>query len=746
MKTTRWFALNCALALAALPLIAHAQSFQQMPGNLAQVAVGNNGSVWGLTSAQQIYRWNIDLQKFDRKPGALAQIAVGMEGAAWGLNAAQEIYRFSPDAQAFVKITGRLAQIAVGNDAAVWGLNAAQEIYHYNCATQRFDRIPGYLKQISAGADGDVWGVNNAGAVYRYNVDSQLFIRVPGVLAQVKVGNAGAVWGLDFSGQPYRYDARLNGFQAVSGAFTQLVAGADGEVWGVNAAQMVYRWNPIRQTFLRVAGSVTTLAASDASGVWGVNAAQQIFVYRYANPLERLGQTRLLIVAPQAFQGAIQPLINHKNATGMPTNFISREALALYFQGGDDAERVKRGIAYAEAHLGTRYVMLAGDSAQMPVRYRNVRAMTTAGVTDGSFNPSDLYFANLYQNHFVLLGQIYNGGAFDTWDWNGNGRYDEMRWNPDDPNEVYNHNPDFVDGCPDIAVGRVPAHTAEEVTRYVNKIIRYETGQMSPALNRLTFLYDKNYNYNNGSYFFPNYEFIGLNYKEGEALPGGTFGNLGSFARALGDSFWLSYIGHGYNGGFGVQLKGASTLYDLNNALILGQINKYALPVVYSASCDTGQFAQCAPFGEYRDTAGVSRWLWWDDPKKTGGHLVKDIDTGQYWDSQATTPMPHNYDYAWATNRAFACSWLCGNKYEGGAIAYMGETVVLPNDTAKELESDILKQYIGGGRILGDIWLNGQRQYWLDNRTNGGLLRAPRIYLGIMTLFGDPSLRLLSIR
>jgi hypothetical protein len=40
------------------------------------------------------------------------------------------------------------------------------------------------------------------------------------------------------------------------------------------------------------------------------------------------------------------------------------------------------------------------------------------------------------------------------------------------------------------------------------------------------------------------------------------------------------------------------------------------------------------------------------------------------------------------------------------------------------------------------LWLSGQRKYWLNNRRSENVFRHPRIYLGIMTLFGDPSLRL----
>jgi hypothetical protein len=54
----------------------------------------------------------------------------------------------------------------------------------------------------------------------------------------------------------------------------------------------------------------------------------------------------------------------------------------------------------------------------------------------------------------------------------------------------------------------------------------------------------------------------------------------------------------------------------------------------------------------------------------------------------------------------------------------------------------MLKQYAAGTRVLGDIWLRGQQQFWKDFRNSEDVFRNPRIYLSIMHFFGDPSLRL----
>ena len=50
----------------------------------------------------------------------------------------------------------------------------------------------------------------------------------------------------------------------------------------------------------------------------------------------------LLVIAPGSFMPAVQPLVQHKNATGMPTVVLSLSSLTAYFPGVDAPERIKR--------------------------------------------------------------------------------------------------------------------------------------------------------------------------------------------------------------------------------------------------------------------------------------------------------------------------------------------------------------------------------------------------------------------
>ncbi len=64
-----------------------------------------------------------------------------------------------------------------------------------------------------------------------------------------------------------------------------------------------------------------------------------------------------------------------------------------------------------------------------------------------------------------------------------------------------------------------------------------------------------------------------------------------------------------------------------------------------------------------------------------------------------------------------------------------------PNHFGVRFSRYLMGRYSGGERVLGELWLGAQRDYWSkEERTD--VLGAPRIYLGILQLFGDPSLRI----
>lgn len=162
----------------------------------------------------------------------------------------------------------------------------------------------------------------------------------------------------------------------------------------------------------------------------------------------------MVIIAPETFSANIQPLINHKNSHGVRTFLKTTEEIYIGYNGRDDAEKVKLFIKDAIEQSGITYVLLIGGMKPLsfdwfvPVRYSNLN--------DGSGHEiflTDLYFADIYKEN----------GDFEDWDSNGNGVFAEWGFTGDK-----------LDLKPDVAIGRLPCRTTDEVKTVVEKIINYE--------------------------------------------------------------------------------------------------------------------------------------------------------------------------------------------------------------------------------------------------------------------------------
>jgi hypothetical protein len=208
----------------------------------------------------------------------------------------------------------------------------------------------------------------------------------------------------------------------------------------------------------------------------------------------------LLIIAPFVFSGLFADYQTAKRRRGLNSHLISLTAttdghggVLAYFPGNDHPERIKMAIEYAYRVHKARYVMLVGDASLLPARWRYILEPPAsdpqhgdwAGWHDGTYQPSELYYASLYHHgpDGVVLPSNQQGvqvasslnGQFDSWDYNGNNRFNEQEW----VHDVLVYNPDYVDGYPDLAVARVPARTVTEVQAFLSKVTAYEA---SPKL------------------------------------------------------------------------------------------------------------------------------------------------------------------------------------------------------------------------------------------------------------------------
>ncbi|MGQ9588922.1 MAG: C25 family cysteine peptidase [Planctomycetota bacterium] len=174
----------------------------------------------------------------------------------------------------------------------------------------------------------------------------------------------------------------------------------------------------------------------------------------------------LVIIAPGDFLTPLLALERFKDATGLPADVVDLERVLDMFPAHpeyDAPERIKRALSLWKAEYGIRYAMLVGDADRFPVRWV---AQKVDGDPDTVFYyfPSDLYYADLY----------HAAGGWCSWDSDADGYFGEHLAASSCETDPFQSNLDRCDFHPDLAVGRVPAFTVEEVDRYVAKVIQYE--------------------------------------------------------------------------------------------------------------------------------------------------------------------------------------------------------------------------------------------------------------------------------
>ena len=428
------------------------------------------------------------------------------------------------------------------------------------------------------------------------------------------------------------------------------------------------------------------------------------------------------------FGKILEKLVYHKNSTGMPTILKTLEEIYEIpeMRGRDHAETIKNYLVWARKHWQIKYVMLVGDSDRFPIRYTRTYDL---GHWGHNFAPSDLYYADLFDAN----------GNPDDWDFDDDGLYGEMQGNF--PAGAFDLNQDRLHLIPEVAIGRVPASTEQELNAYVEKIIQYETSA-DPGWFKHALLLTGDYPYSNNT-----------NDAIGTILQGQSF----QLTKLYHNQIWpsttpnqridtinkvlnagvgfVSYVGHG--GGVEPPAKNGGVWggwYNYYN--IPGLANADRLPVIFSAACETGMFH----FGKgpYLAKEGY-------EYRATAFPVVPpspDAFAKYRWGPEPLEMMPTQYDVD-----ALAEHFLVKNT--AGAIAFIGAYTGTQGDS-HTLARYFFEAYASGNVILGDAWNAAIREFVqsvIDHfqfpaDRNSWYTAARYHHIHKMLLFGDPSLRL----
>ena len=285
----------------------------------------------------------------------------------------------------------------------------------------------------------------------------------------------------------------------------------------------------------------------------------------------------LVVITPSEFSGPLQPLVDHKNAYGVPTILVTLDEIYGSFVGRDNPERIKYFIKHAVEDWNTQYVLLVGDMKKLPIR-------ATFASWWGRDLLSDLYYGDIYDA----------SGDFCSWDSNGNNRFGEI---DQDGNDL-----DGVDLYADVHVGRLPCTDTTEASTIVNKIITYEEETYNQIwFKRIVLAGGDTFPPYRGAPLFV-YEGEITNTKVAQNLPGFDTTFLWtsthtlhpwSFNRAInkGTGF-VSYAGHGFEHGWGTYRPNSLSKRGMIwyfTPYITGLKNGNKLPIIFFDACLTAK-------------------------------------------------------------------------------------------------------------------------------------------------------------
>lgn len=430
-------------------------------------------------------------------------------------------------------------------------------------------------------------------------------------------------------------------------------------------------------------------------------------------PLTTLFDTfDMVIIAPEVFSSALQPLIDHKNNYNVKTFLKTTEEIFDQYEGRDDAEKVKYFIKDAIEQNNITYVLLVGGrKGQLPGWHVPIRYSNLDDGTNYSYFLSDLYFSDIYKG---------NTTEFEDWDSNGNGIFAE--WNAEGK--------DTLDLMPDVIVGRLACRNRFEVKAVVEKIINYETSAAGEWFNRMvciggdTFLgvgdpfpYEGEATCDVAASYMIGCDIVKL-YASTGALTGSE---EVSNEINLGCGFVLTR-GRGGTDKMRTFLTDGTEIVPLTNKVVRKLSNNDMYPVVILGECNHGKF----------DVSILNLFkIFTGDP-----NFFKDFT--------------HN-------DCILECiAWQCVKQANGGAIATITNTNYcygtigdantngIPDDAERYggfLAVNIFKQYGEyGERVLGQIHFNTVKDYVESFPVGTNKLDCKSVQE--WTLFGDPSLRI----
>lgn len=205
----------------------------------ASIAIGKDGSVFGLDTGGNVLRWSNARKTFDSFPGTLVSLAVAPDGNPWGISALGRVFRHT--GRSWQQIAGATgSDISVGASGTVMITDASSALYKLNAAGTRFDRVAGNGQLIAVGPDDVPWTVRTDKLVQRCDTNPCTVIAQKAT--SLAVGPDNSVWLVSDRNFLMRLKADGKSFEVVrtpGHTPAKVAVGPNGYPWVVTSTQAV---------------------------------------------------------------------------------------------------------------------------------------------------------------------------------------------------------------------------------------------------------------------------------------------------------------------------------------------------------------------------------------------------------------------------------------------------------------------------------------------------------------------------
>ncbi|MED5422418.1 MAG: tectonin domain-containing protein [Pseudomonadota bacterium] len=208
---------------------------------LEDLAIGRDGSVFGLTTSGNIRRWSNGEGRFYDFPGTLERLAIQSSGLPVGIGSNDNLLEHDEEAWRQVNLAEELIDLTLYGDGRILAVNNDERVIRLSELRTTFTLLGTRAQQIAATKQGAYWVVDNVDRLFF--CDESASCQQKNIQASdISVGPAGSVFIVDKNAALRRYNAAEDVFDIIAQdqQVSRVALGPGDRPWIINTDGKIY--------------------------------------------------------------------------------------------------------------------------------------------------------------------------------------------------------------------------------------------------------------------------------------------------------------------------------------------------------------------------------------------------------------------------------------------------------------------------------------------------------------------------